>query len=292
MKSHVCIIAAAALWGCIGIFLKLLTAAGLGTMQAVAVRVILAAVLYAAFLLITDRKALHIRPRDIWMFIGTGICSLVFFNFCYFSAIKAIGNGGLGVAAVLLYTAPVFVMIMSAIFFREKLTPVKIAALVLTFAGCLLVTGVVGSKAAIPTRAILFGLGSGFGYALYSIFGKAATKRYSSKTITVWSFICGAVAVVPFMFGADWSGLMTARGIFGALGISILCCILPYLLYTEGLKSVEPGRASVMATVEPVVAAIIGIFYGEMPTLLRIAGMALVIGAIALMSLAGKKKSA
>lgn len=292
MKSHICIIAAAALWGCIGIFLKLLTAAGLNTMQAVAVRVILAAVLYAAFLLITDRKALRIRLRDIWMFIGTGVCSLFFFNWCYFSAIKAIGDGGLGIAAVLLYTAPVFVMIMSAVFFREKLTPVKIIALVLTFAGCLLVTGVVGSRAAIPTRAILFGLGSGFGYALYSIFGKAATKRYGSKTITVWSFILASVAVVPFLFGADWSGLPSAKGIFGALGISVVCCILPYLLYTEGLKSVEPGRASVMATVEPVVAAIVGIFYGEMPTALRIAGMVLVIGAIVLMSLAGKKKKA
>lgn len=290
MKSHICIIAAAALWGCIGIFLKLLTAAGLGTMQAVAVRVILAAVLYAAFLLITDRKAFRIRPRDIWMFVGTGICSLVFFNWCYFSCIKSIEGGGLGIAAVLLYTAPIFVMIMSAIFFREKLTPVKLVALALTFAGCLLVTGVVGSRAAIPTKAILYGLGSGFGYALYSIFGKAATKRYGSKTVTVWSFILGAVAVVPFLFGVEWSGLATAQGIFGALGISVLCCILPYLLYTEGLKSVEPGRASVMATVEPVVAAIVGIFYGEMPTALRIAGMALVIGAIVLMGLAERKK--
>ena len=78
MRSHICIIAAAALWGCIGIFLKLLTAAGLNTMQAVAVRVILAAVLYAAFLLITDRKALRIRLRDVWMFVGTGVCSLFF----------------------------------------------------------------------------------------------------------------------------------------------------------------------------------------------------------------------
>ena len=289
-RSYLSIMAAAVLWGCIGIFLKLLTAAGLDSMQAVSVRVILAALLYSAFLLVTDRKKFSIRLRDVWYFVGTGILSLVFFNWCYFNAIKAIGEGGLGIAAVLLYTAPVFVMIMSAVFFREKLTPVRMIALALTFGGCLLVTGVVGRAVKLPARAILFGLGSGFGYALYSIFGKVAMKRYSSQTVTVYSFIFASAAVIPFTLGGDWSGMLTARGIFGALGISVLCCILPYILYTAGLERVEPGRASVMATVEPVVAAIVGIAYGEIPGGLQIAGMVLVIGAICIMNLAEKQK--
>ncbi len=289
-RSYISIIAAAVLWGCIGIFLKLLTAAGLDSMQAVAARVILAAALYSAFLLVTDRGKFRIRLRDVWYFVGTGILSLVFFNWCYFNAINTIGEGGLGIAAVLLYTAPVFVMIMSAIFFREKLTPVKIVALVLTFCGCLLVTGVVGSSVHLPTKAILFGLGSGFGYALYSIFGKAATKHYPSQTVTVYSFIFGSAAVIPFLFRGDWSGVFSTQGIFGALGISILCCILPYILYTAGLDKVEPGRASVMATAEPVVAAVVGIAYGEIPGGIQIAGMVLVIGAICVMNLAEKRK--
>lgn len=278
------------MWGCIGIFLKLLTAAGLNSMQAVAVRVVLSAVLYTVFLLLTDIGALKIRLRDCWYFIGSGIVSLVFFNWCYFNAITTIGEGGLAVGAVLLYTAPIFVVIMSALFFGEKITNVKIIALIMTFGGCMLVTGVLGTSAALPVKAVLFGLGSGFGYALYSIFGKIAMKRYPAKTVTAYSFIFGAAAVTPFLFGVEWKSFCCAQGCFGAIGISVLCCILPYILYTAGLRDTEAGKASVMATVEPVVATIVGVMYGEMPNPVQIIGMLLVIGAICLMNIVGKEK--
>ena len=82
------IIAAAALWGCIGVFLKLLTAAGLSSMDGVALRSAVAALLYGLFLAATDRKALKIQPRHWYYFLGSGVCSLVFFNWCYFSTIS------------------------------------------------------------------------------------------------------------------------------------------------------------------------------------------------------------
>ena len=116
------IIAAAALWGCIGVFLKLLTAAGLSSMDGVALRSAVAALLYGLFLAATDRKALKIQPRHWYYFFGSGVCSLVFFNWCYFSAIS---TSSMSVAAVLLYTSPVFVTLLSALFFRERITSVR-----------------------------------------------------------------------------------------------------------------------------------------------------------------------
>ena len=106
-KAYLAILAAAALWGFMGVFLKMLTAAGFTNLQAVAVRVTLAAVIYALFLLVTDRKAFFVRLRDLWCFIGSGIVSLLLFNICYFNAIAL---SSMSVAAVLLYTAPAFVM--------------------------------------------------------------------------------------------------------------------------------------------------------------------------------------
>ncbi len=119
------IIAAAALWGCIGVFLKLLTAAGLSSMDGVALRSAVAALLYGLFLAATDRKALKIQPRHWYYFFGSGVCSLVFFNWCYFSAIS---TSSMSVAAVLLYTSPVFVTLLSALFFRERITSHKVPA--------------------------------------------------------------------------------------------------------------------------------------------------------------------
>lgn len=163
-KAYLSIISAAALWGCIGVFLRLLTAAGLDSMESVAVRSTVAAILYFFWLLFTDRAAFRVRLQDLWYFVGTGIFSVLFFNWCYFNAISL---SALSVAAVLLYTSPVFVMLLSALCFQEPITPRKIGALLLTFCGCVLVAGLfpagVGSISA--ARRCFSAWASGFGYA-------------------------------------------------------------------------------------------------------------------------------
>lgn len=289
-KAYLSILTAAFLWGCIGIFLKLLTAGGLSSMQSVAVRVTLAAIIYTVYLFFTDRSALKIKLRHIPYFIGTGIVSLAFFNWCYFNAIA---ESSMAVAAVLLYTSPIFALLLSAVLFKEKLTPMKLIALVLTFIGCMLVTGIIGSGGTVSLSALLFGLGSGFGYALYSIFGKFALRHYSPSTVTAYTFIFAAVGVLPM--SGIWKvggALLSPEVIFGGLGISVLCCIIPYLIYTYGLAHVETGKAAIIATLEPVVASVIGIvFFKEGADIGKICGIALVVGSIMLLNVNfGKKR--
>lgn len=81
------------------------------------------------------------------MFLGTGLCSIVFFNICYFTAIQLTT---LSMAAILLYTAPSIVMVLSILLFKEAFTPVKALCLVLAFAGCVLVSGLGVGKVNIP----------------------------------------------------------------------------------------------------------------------------------------------
>lgn len=283
-KAYVQIVAAAALWGCIGLFLKLLTAAGLTSMQGVAVRALVGAVFYGLFLFFTDRKALFIVPKDWYYFFGTGVCSLLFFNWCYFNAIT---RSSMSVAAVLLYTSPVFVTLMSALFFREKITPVKIAALAVTFAGCVLVTGLFPlGQETVSLPVVLFGLGSGFGYALYSIFGKFVLKKYSPAAVTFYTILFCALFSLPISgLNANLSALADWRAWAGALGVGVLCCALPYHLYTAGLRDAEPGRAAILATIEPFVAAALGILlFHEAVTLWKLLGMAAILGAVALLN--------
>lgn len=282
-KAYLFILLAASLWGCIGVFLKLLTAAGLTSMQSVAVRSVIAAALYFLWLLFTDRPALKIRPRDCVYFVGTGILSLVFFNWCYFNAIKA---SSMSVAAVLLYTSPIFVMLMSALFFHEAITHRKLLALALTFFGCMLVTEVLPLGGGLSAKTILFGLGAGFGYALYTIFGKFALEKYSSSTVTFYTFLFASLGSFPL------SGLIQSPGIMldwrvlaGGLGIGVFSCILPYLLYTEGLRWAEAGKAAILATAEPFVAALIGILiFHEAVTPFKLLGMAAIFAAILLLN--------
>lgn len=288
--SYIYIITAAALWGTMSIFVSKLSAFGFGSMQIVFFRALVSAAILVIYLLLTDRKLLRIQLRHIPIFIGTGVISFTAFSYCYFTAMRLCS---VSAAAVLLYTAPVFVMIMSAILFKEKITPVKIAAVIITVIGCALVTGIFGGTANMPVHGILFGLGAGFGYALYSIFARYGIERYHTLTVTTYTFIVSAAASFPFLFVEGISGItVNAESVLWIIAAGIFTGAFPYLFYTAGLTRVESGRASVMATIEPVVAALVGTFVlGEQMNAAKVIGILLVFAAVVCINLNGKENS-
>ncbi|ACV21600.1 threonine and homoserine efflux system [Slackia heliotrinireducens] len=280
------VLLAATLWGTMGIFVHGLDEAGLQTMDKVFLRSLVAVAMIAAYMLAFDRSAFKVRPRDLWCFFGTGICSMVFFNFCYFQTIMHVS---MSLAAVLLYTAPAFVLVMSHFLFSESLTGRKILVLAIVFVGCVLATGALGGDLSVAPQWVLVGLGAGFGYALYSIFGRfALDKGYSSATITLYTFVfatagsaLGAHPVQDVALVASDGGLFLL-----ILALGLVNTVLPYILYNNGLKHMDTGKAAILATIEPVAATLFGIaFFGEVPSLAGVIGMAMVIGGIVLQSL-------
>lgn len=265
-------------WGLIGLFTRPLSQAGMSPMQITAVRCIVAGVALFLYLLIKDKKALKIHLKDIWMFIGTGIISIVFFNVCYFTTINM---ATLSFAAILLYTSPYFVMILSAILFRERITRKKITALLLAFAGCVLVTGF--QTDGIKAFSILTGLGSGLCYGLYSIFGNIALKKYSSMTVTVYTFLVAAVGISPFAGMNEITGIIAGNHsvLWIIVALGIFSTMLPFVLYTEGLSHMEAGKAAVLAFSEPLVATLAGIVvFHEKITFMSAVGVGMMFLAI------------
>lgn len=286
--APILIFIAGVLWGSMGLFVRALNASGLASMEIVGLRAAVTAVALFLFLLVFDRKLLRIRWKDLWCFLGTGICSIVFFNYCYF---RAITMTSLSVAAILLYTAPAIVMALSYFLFREKLTKRKLFSLAMTFAGCVLVTGILTESGSISAGGILVGLGAGLGYALYSIFSRyALAKGYASLTITFYTFLIAAVASC---FLADMGKVArvaadSAGSFFFCLAFGVLCTVVPYLTYTLGLQYVENGKASIIASVEPVTATLLGVlFFHEKLTVTGALGVALVLAALAVCKDAG-----
>ena len=290
MSAVIYVLLAAILWGCIGLFYKGLSALGMTPLQVVLVRVLTAFVLMAAYMAIRRPRWFRIRLRDVWMFLGTGIASLAFFNYCYFTAMDKLS---VSVAAVLLYTAPIFVMLLSRIFFRDPFTVKGLIALVLTFGGCSLVTGAF-TGGSVTWDGVLFGLGAGLGYALYSIFGVFALRRYESETITFYTYAFALLGVLPLCRPWELVPIVQTAPLetsLYTLGIGLLCCFLPYLFYTKGLSGVRPGQASMMATLEPVVATIIGVaVFGDTLQIWNVIGIVLIIGAIVLLNVSRKKE--
>ena len=287
------IILAGCLWGTMGLFVRRLTAMGLGSMEIVVMRCILAAVLLFPVTLLKDRRLLVIKKKNIPSLLVSGLASILFFNYCYFSTINLMD---LSAAAILLYTSPIFVMLLSLLFFKEKLTLQKLLALALAFGGCCLVSGITASDTKITLQGLLLGLGSGFGYALYSIFSRVSLNQgLDSVTITDYTFLFAAIGG---LFLADLGSIRQVYGAYGAeflgfaLFYTIVTTVLPYLLYTKGLSRVENGPASVMAAIEPVVATVLGfLVFSETPTVSAIMGILLVLLALILLNVGGKKES-
>ncbi len=279
------VIAAGCMWGSMGLWVRRFSEKGLDSLQILALRAAVAAAVLGIFLLLYNRKLLQVAIKDFWCFLGTGICSLLFFGYCYNRTILLTS---LSVAAILLYTAPAMVTVMSVFLFQEKMTRQKLAALLLAFAGCVLVTGVLEGTQAVSALGILTGLGSGFGYALYSIFSRFALKRgYHPLTVTFYTFVCTLAGTLPL---ADWMPIGTFlagdRGnLLYTAAYGVVTTGLPYILYTTGLRYVENSKASIMATVEPVVATLIGVFIlHERMTVSGAAGVVLVLFALVILS--------
>ena len=286
-RAYLYIIGAAALWGLIGLFVKTIAGQGFTSMQIVALRAMASASCITLVMLWKGLGQLRIDWRDCWMFVGTGIFSLVFFNFCYFNCIQ---SSSLAVAALLLYTAPAFVMLMSLLLFGESFTAKKALALVCTFIGCGCVTGAFEGGLKLTLSGLFYGLGSGFGYALYSIFGKYAVQKYSSLTITAYTFYFAVLAAVPLAgFDSVAVSKINLTKIGGSLGLGLVCAVIPYLLYTNGLEQVEPGQASILATIEPFVAAAVGMLcFAEHMTMSKAVGMLLIFCSIVILNIREK----
>ncbi|MBR5244656.1 MAG: EamA family transporter [Clostridia bacterium] len=285
------VILAGCLWGTMGIFVRHLNAIGLEAMEIVEARAVLTAVSMFAALVVFRRDLLRVNIRDLWVFAGGGIVSVILFNFCYFQTIQ---RASLSTAAILLYTSPVFVLLLSVPLFGEKLTKKKILCLMMAITGCALSSGLAGGMALSP-MTLLFGLGSGFGYGLYSIFSRfALQKGYHPITITAYIFLFGALGGLPL---TDFGQLIRVAGADGSnlayLGTyTLVTTIVPYVAYTTGLQQVENGVAAVLACIEPVMATVFGIFFfSEMPDLSGWLGIALVLAALTILNLQTKKET-
>ncbi len=285
------VLTAAFLWGCIGIFTRNMNALGFDAMQITALRCLLNACMVGILILATDKGKFRVQKKDIGLFLANGIFSIYIFNFAYNKAITMIS---LSMAVVLLYTAPVFVMVISVLIFHEKFTAKKGVCLVLCLGGSALVSGLITGIGSVNVPGLLFGLLAGIGYALYSIFTGIIVKKYHPFTNIFYTFLTAGIAAAASCGKMEAVRLFTgsAEGFLWTLGSTVFTSFLPYILYTTALKYMRPSKAAILASIEPVVATLAGIvLYYEMLGLTGFLGIVMVIFAIILANLPEKKKS-
>lgn len=281
--SYALVVLGAACWGFMGLFNRLLGSVGLDMGNRVFVRNLPSLVLLTLVFALTRREVFHIQARHLPIFAASGLISVLGLSYVYFNAqIEC----SLAVAGILLYLAPSIVVVMSALLWKTPITRRKLAALGLALLGCALVSGLIGGELTASWRGLAFGLASAFCYATYTIFAHYGLAHYDSYTMIYWTFFFSGLGSFAFLNPAAIApAVSSAKGVFSALGLVVIATVLPYLLYTKGLEGVESGKASIIANIEPVVAALIGVFvFHEVLSVWVLLGVACVLGCVVLLA--------
>ena len=283
-KGALAVLGTGIMWGSIGVFVTELAAIGSTSALTGFMRMAFGFVIVLPIAAV--RHSLWIDQRAMMGCALLGLLAHAPFNVFYGLSVPA---NGVALSAVLLYTAPVFTALASAILFRERFSPRKLMALAINIVGCVLaVTGgdFSGSNSGFTMTGVLFGLGSSFFYGMVPIFGKIAGRHANPFAVSTWSYLFTAIALLVFtrpplarIGNAGISGLGFLYGLITAA--------LPYLLYYFGVQRIrETSRVPVFASIELVIAALIGVaFYSEPLGWVNAAGVLLVLASIALDSL-------
>ena len=202
--SYLYVILGAACWGFIGLFNRMLGEAGVSVWNRVFIRNFISLVLLTVVFALFHRQVFRIKLKHLPIFLAAGLISVLCLAITYFNCQM---RCSLAVAGILLYLAPSFVVLMSALLWKAPLTKRKLLALALSFAGCALVSGIVGGDTSVSAVGLLLGVGAGFCYATYTIFAHYGLTHYDSYTMIYWTFL---VAGLGSVFFADFKTLPLA----------------------------------------------------------------------------------
>lgn len=282
-SAFICIILAGVLWGTSALFSYWLTPLGFNALHVTAVRGTVALVVMLGFVLIKDPRLLKFRLKELPLLIGSG-AGLFFTSYTYFASMAA---SSVSTAVILMYTAPILVMLYSVLFLGERFTALKGVSVALMSVGCALVSGVVGGLS-FSLEGVLFGIAAGISYSAYNVFTKILTMhRVEPLTVTTYNFL--TVAILGLALGEP-AQIITAAvnepiSILAMLGVGVCTSVLPYVFYTVGLRDTPAGVASALAVVEPLSATALSVvFLGERLTLPSMLGGVLILGAVVLLS--------
>jgi len=259
-KAFIYIIVAGILWGTSGLFVHFLTPYGFSSIQMTAVRGLVSFIGISIYALLTDRALFKFKLKDLIFFVPIGT-TLFATAVLYYTSMTMTS---VSTAVVLMYMAPVYVMIFSVLLLGEKFSVLKVSSLAAMLIGCCLVSGIIGGIT-FNFLGILFGILSGVSYATYNIVTKIGLKNgISAVTTTVYSFM--VMAVIAISASKPHKIVMKAvenpwPAIPLLIGLGVFTFVIPYFLYTLAMRDLPAGTAAALGIVEPMAATVFSVIF-------------------------------
>ncbi len=287
--SIVAALVSAACFGTLAVFTSLAYERGAFPLQLLTWRFTFAAVLLGGYIALTNPRKLRAPIGDVGRYALISVAGYGAASICFFFALT---YADAAVVAILLYTYPALVAMVERVVFGVPLTPGRSAAVLLTFAGCVLVVAPFSGQVHVELPGVLLGLGAAAGYTLFSMVSHRWLPGRPRTTLMVYLFVftamlAGGAALVtstPLALAAWDAGIWALLG-----GIVLLPTFVAILLYLRALHGLGAGQTAIVSTFEPVFTiALAALVLGERLSAVQFAGAALVLGGVVVAERAGR----
>lgn len=289
--GYLAVVLATACWGTSGIFVKFVVASSEVTALALAFwRDLFTFLVLLTGVGLLRPSWLRVQRRDLPWLAGLGGSLGIFHVFWNLGVLL----NGAAVATVQQAAMPAIVAVAAWLIWHESLTWNKILAIVLTFTGTVLVSGVdVLGQAELTLSGLLVGLGIPLTYASWNLFGKKVREQYGPLAILTFGFGFGALVLLPFQFFTPQPWPVPGLSWLWFAGLIIISTISGFTLYTFGLGRLPASVASILAMLEiPIVAVYAFFLLDEQMAGEQVLGALLVIGGVLLLSWRRRRKGA
>jgi drug/metabolite transporter, DME family len=270
---------AAALWAIAATVARGLFEDGVAPLDLAASRSIVAGLGLAV---LSARSARSKASISTFHLISLGL-AIALVNAAYYLAIDRLA---VAIAVVIQYTAPALVVSWVALRSRRAPSTVVLVAVTGAVAGVALVAELpAGDFGTLDGIGIAFALASAVLFATYTLLSEGAAAVYGPLGALARAFAVASVLWIAYLVPAGWPSELVASGNWPrVLFVGILGTLAPFLLYVWGIRRVAAERATIAATLEPVLAAAVAwTWLGQTLSLMQIAGGTLVIATVFLL---------
>ena len=288
MVGYLAVLLAAACWGSSGVFITFLVAdSGISALALAFWRDFLTFLILFASLAIVRPAWLRVRRSDLGWLVGMG-GSLGALHVVWNLGVLA---NGAAVATVQQAAAPAMVAIVAWLIWRESLGRSKVLAILLTFAGAVLVSGVgVLGQVNLSPEALLIGLGIPVLYSTWTLFGKKVRQDYNPVTTLTYAFAFAALVLLPLQFYTPQPWPVRASSLVWLVGLIAVPTLGGFSLYLFGLGRLPASVATIVAMSEIAFATTYAhILLNERLAVGQVLGTILVVSGVALLSLNGRR---
>ncbi len=299
LQGYLLIIIAGALYGTIPIFATLLAGHDVSTVEQIIFRLLASSIIFLAYFSINKDISPRINTHDLLHFIWFGLVGIALFFGLYMSAAVLTS---VSVAVLLLYTQPIFTLILSRLILKRDIGLAGILATFLALSGVAVIFQIWSMSWESFSIGHMFALGSGLCYSIYILFMRKFTQKYKTLVVTFWSFLFGLVWLIilwpiinhllPYPEVSSLNINLPLEAWLLLIGFTLFPTILAYLLFNHGMRTVEPHRAGVLVLSEPLSAIIMGALILSQPVFLTdIAGGILVLVAFLIITITRDRKA-